>query len=183
MVVGMLATAHRSSKNRSLYSSPVGCVSVRSLCVFEHCLFFAQLERFGGLPLVKRMPFTAAIARTTTRVHPRSKMSRVYSPDSPRVRPYSSRVRKRLLLCKEKTLKDEIRVTVIIDTRANCLAKKWAKKFEKMLKLSPKDKAPKTWKFRHLPLCAKGATLNHCAMVSTWLVQPHVSEKVTPRYR
>ena len=31
-----------------------------------------------------------------------------------------------------------------------------------MLKLSPKDKAPKTWKFRHLPLCAKGATLNHC---------------------
>ena len=37
------------------------------------------------------------------------------------------------------------------------------KKFKKMLKLSPKDKAPKTWKFRHLPLCAKGATLNHCA--------------------
>ena len=31
-----------------------------------------------------------------------------------------------------------------------------------MLKLSPEDKAPKTWKFRHLPLCAKGATLNHC---------------------
>ena len=31
-----------------------------------------------------------------------------------------------------------------------------------MLKLSPKDKAPKTWKFRHFPLCAKGATLNHC---------------------
>ena len=33
-----------------------------------------------------------------------------------------------------------------------------------MLKLSPKDKAPKTGKFRHLPLCAKGATLNHCAI-------------------
>ena len=31
-----------------------------------------------------------------------------------------------------------------------------------MLKLSPKDKAPKTRKFRHLPLCAKGATLNDC---------------------
>ena len=73
-------------------------------------------------------------------------------------------VRKRLVLCKEKTLRDEIRVTVIIDTRANCIAKKWAKKFQKMLKLSPKDKAPKTWKFRHLPLCAKGATLNHCEL-------------------
>ena len=73
----MLTTADRSSKNRSLYSSPVGCVSVRSLCVFEHCLFFAQLERFGGLPLAKRMPFTATIARTTTRVHPRSKITRV----------------------------------------------------------------------------------------------------------
>ena len=36
------------------------------------------------------------------------------------------------------------------------------KKFQNMLKLSPKDKAPKTWKFRHLPLCAKGATLNNC---------------------
>ena len=68
----MLTTADRISKNRSLYSSPVGCVSVRSLCVFEHCLFFA-----GGLPLAKRMPFTAAIARTTTRVHPRSKITRV----------------------------------------------------------------------------------------------------------
>ena len=77
MVVGMLTTADRSSKNRSLYSSPVGCVSVRSLCVFERCLFFAQLERFGGLPLAKRMPFTATIARTTTRVHPRSKITRV----------------------------------------------------------------------------------------------------------
>ena len=77
MVVGMLTTADRSSKNRSLYSSPVGCVSVRSLCVFEHCLFFAQLERFGGLPLAKRMPVTAANARTTTRVHPRSKITRV----------------------------------------------------------------------------------------------------------
>ena len=77
MVVGMLTTADRSSKNRSLYSSPVGCVSVRSLCVFEHCLFFAQLERFGGLPLAKRMPFTAAIARTAARVHPRSKITRV----------------------------------------------------------------------------------------------------------
>ena len=41
MVIGMLTTADRSSKNRSLYSSPVGCVSVRSLCVFEHSLFFA----------------------------------------------------------------------------------------------------------------------------------------------
>ena len=46
-------------------------------CVLEHCLFFAQLERFGGLPLAKRMPFTAAIARTATRVHPRSKITRV----------------------------------------------------------------------------------------------------------
>ena len=77
MVVGMLTTADRSSKHRSLCSSLVGCVSVRSLCVFEHCLFFAQLERFGGLPLVKRMPFTAVVARTTTRVHPRSKITRV----------------------------------------------------------------------------------------------------------
>ena len=86
-----------------------------------------------------------------------------YCPYSPRVRPYSPRVRKRLVLCKEKTLRDEIRATVIIGTRANCRAKKkWAKKFQKMLKLSPKDKAPKTWKFRHLPLCAKGATVNHC---------------------
>ena len=73
----MLTTADRSSKNRSLYSSPVGCVSVRSLCVFEHSLFFAQLERFGGLPLAKRMLFTATIARTTTRVRPRSKKTRV----------------------------------------------------------------------------------------------------------
>ena len=79
MVVGMLTTADRSSKNRSstLYSSLVGCVSVRSLCVFEHCLFIAQLERFGGLPLAKRILFTATIARTTTRVHPRSKKTRV----------------------------------------------------------------------------------------------------------
>ena len=77
MVVGMLTTADRSSKNRSLYSSPVGCVSVRSLCVFKHCQFLAQLERFGGLPLAKRMLFTATIARTTTRVHPRSKKTRV----------------------------------------------------------------------------------------------------------
>ena len=53
-------------------------------------------------------------------------------------------------------------MTVIIDTRANCIAKQCAKtKFQKMLKLSPKDKVPKTWKFRHHPLCAKGATLNH----------------------
>ena len=73
----MLTTADRSSKNRSLYSSPVGCVSVRSLWVFEDCLFFAELERFGGLPLAKRMPFTATIARTTAPVHPRSKITRV----------------------------------------------------------------------------------------------------------
>ena len=77
MVVGMLTTADRSSKNCSLYSSPVGCVSVRSLCEFEHCLFFDQLERFGGLPLAKRILFTATIARTTTHVHPRSKKTRV----------------------------------------------------------------------------------------------------------
>ena len=36
-----------------------------------------------------------------------------------------------------------------------------------MLKLIPKDKAPKTWKFRHLPLCAEGATLNHCECSSS----------------
>ena len=35
------------------------------------------LERFGGLPLAKRILFTATIARTTTRVHPRSKKTRV----------------------------------------------------------------------------------------------------------
>ena len=34
-----------------MYSLPVSCVSVRSRCMFEHCLFFAQLERFGGVPL------------------------------------------------------------------------------------------------------------------------------------
>ena len=39
----MLTTADRSSKNRSLYSSPVGCVSVRSLWVFEDCLFFCRI--------------------------------------------------------------------------------------------------------------------------------------------
>ena len=55
----MLTTADRSSKNRSLYLLPVGSVPVHSRCVFKHCLFFAQMERFGGLPLVKRMPFTA----------------------------------------------------------------------------------------------------------------------------
>ena len=38
------------------------------------------------------------------------------------------------------------------------------KKIPEMLKLTPKDKAQKTWKFRHLPLCAKGATLNHCCL-------------------
>ena len=73
----MLTTADRSSKNRSLYSSLVGCVSVRSLCVFDHWLFLVILERFGGLPLSERMPFTAAISRTTTCVHPRSKVTRV----------------------------------------------------------------------------------------------------------
>ena len=36
-----------------------------------------------------------------------------------------------------------------------------------MLNWSPKDKAPKTWKFRHLPLCAKGATLNRCEYSTT----------------
>ena len=30
--------------------------------------------------------------------------------------------------------------------------------------MSSKDKAPKTWKFRHLPLYAKGARVNHCVV-------------------
>ena len=69
-----------------------------------------------------------------------------YSPCSPRVRPCSPRVRKSLVLCKEKTLRDEIRVIVIIDTRANCTAKKDRQKIsQKVLKFSPEDKAPKTW--------------------------------------
>ena len=37
---------------------------------------------------------------------------------------------------------------------------------QEMLKSIPKDKAPKTWKFGHLRLCAKGATLNHCVSTS-----------------
>ena len=42
---------------------------------------------------------------------------------SPRVRPCSPRVRKGLFLCKEKTLRDEMGVIVIVDTRANYTAK------------------------------------------------------------
>ena len=59
---------------------------------------------------------------------------------------WSPQVRKSLVLWKEKTLRDEIRVIVIIDTRPNCTAKKIAKKknSQKVLKLSPEDKAPKT---------------------------------------
>ena len=41
------------------------------------CLFFAQFEQFGWLPLAQRMPVTAAIARSTIRVHPKSKLTRV----------------------------------------------------------------------------------------------------------
>ena len=33
----MLTTTDRSSKNRLLYASPVGCVSLRSQYVFKHC--------------------------------------------------------------------------------------------------------------------------------------------------
>ena len=86
-----------------------------------------------------------------------------YSQSSPQVRQSSPQVRKSLVLCKEKTLRDKVGVIVIIDTRANCIAKKRApKSWKKVLKLSSEDKAPKTWKFRHLPLYAKGATVNHC---------------------
>ena len=38
-----------------------------------------------------------------------------------------------------------------------------------MLKLSSEDKAPQTWKFRHLPLNAKGAKVNHCDLWSICL--------------
>ena len=56
---------------------------------------------------------------------------------------------------------------MIIDTRANCIAKKRApKSWKKVLKLSSKDKAPKTWKFCLLPLYAEGARVNHCVKIA-----------------
>ena len=86
-----------------------------------------------------------------------------YSQSSPRVRQSSPLVRKSLVHCKEKTLRDKVGVNVILDTRANCIAKIRApKSWKKAFKLSSEDKAPKTWKFRHLSLYAKGARVNHC---------------------
>ena len=86
-----------------------------------------------------------------------------YSQSSPQVRQSSPQVRKSLVLCKEKTLRDKVGVIVIIDTRANCIAKIERQKAErKSWNGALKTRPPKTWKFRHLSLYAKGARVNHC---------------------
>ena len=58
-----------------------------------------------------------------------------YSQSSPQVRQSSPQVRKSLVLCKEKTLRDKVGMIVIIDTRANCIAKKSAKKLKESLEI------------------------------------------------
>ena len=77
-----------------------------------------------------------------------------------------------------KILRDEIRVTVIIDTRANCIAKKWAKKIPEDVEIEPQKQGTKTWKFRYLPLCAKDTTLNHCVPRDLWLEHAKKCKKV-----
>ena len=64
--------------------------------------------------------------------------------------------RKRLVLCKEKTLRDTVRVIVITDTctRANFIAKN-AQKNPENVGIEPKDKASKTWTFITFP-CVQG---------------------------
>ena len=83
---------------------------------------------------------------------------------SPRVRQSSPQVRKSLVLCKEKTLRDKVGVIVIIDTRANCIASKKGQKAErKCWNWALKTRPPKHGNFVTFLCFAKGAGVDHCA--------------------
>ena len=75
--------------------------------------------------------FSASSRRPRKWPQVKSPLHLKFSQSSPRVRQSSPQVRKSLVLCKEKTLRDKVGVIVIIDTGANCIAKKERQKAER----------------------------------------------------
>ena len=53
-------------------------------------------------------------------------------------------------------------MTVIIDTRANCIAKKMGKKIPEKVEIEPQTQGTKNMEISSPSFVCKGATLNHC---------------------